>query len=88
MSPEDDTDDLRTRIKHALQRRCITGIYCLFLGRGITRLAAVQVRFTNETQAAAYVIVYRPKHGGQAASLVAEVIRRCWPARYSRPAKR
>ncbi len=66
MPPEDDTDDLRTRIKHAL-RRCITGIYCLFLGRGITRLAAVQVRFTNETQRS-YVIVYRPKHGGQAAS--------------------
>jgi DNA invertase Pin-like site-specific DNA recombinase len=46
MNPDEDTDELRTRIKAAL-RRCIESITCLFCGSKANRIAAVRVQFRS-----------------------------------------
>ncbi len=57
MNPDDDTDEMRTRIKAAL-RRCIESITCLFCGSKANRIAAVRVLFKNE-RARDYLFVYK-----------------------------
>ena len=44
MNPDHDTDELRVNIRAAL-RRCIEGVYCVFVTRHRTRYAAVRVQF-------------------------------------------
>lgn len=47
MNPDDDTDELRTRIRAAL-RRCIHSVHCLFTSHSQARIAAVRVQFRSE----------------------------------------
>jgi DNA invertase Pin-like site-specific DNA recombinase len=54
-----DPRDARTRLRGVL-RRMVAGIYCLFVGRGNTRYAAVQVWFT-EGGHRDYLIRHKPR---------------------------
>lgn len=56
-----NSNEARERLRHAL-RRTVVGIWCLFLGRGMTRLAAVRVQFRGETHRD-YLIVHKAAHG-------------------------
>jgi DNA invertase Pin-like site-specific DNA recombinase len=57
-----DPQDARLRLRAAI-RRIVSGIWCLFVPRGHTRLAAVQVWFAGDGHRD-YFIVYRPPAGG------------------------
>lgn len=58
LDPDQDTDELRERIKAAL-RRSVKSIHCLFMGKGRTRMAAVQVWFADNKTHRDYLIVYQ-----------------------------
>jgi DNA invertase Pin-like site-specific DNA recombinase len=55
-------EENRVRLRVAL-RRMVEGIWCLFVARGATRLAAVQVRFQDDGHRD-YLILHRPATGG------------------------
>jgi hypothetical protein len=64
LKPDDDTDELRVRIKAAL-RRCIESVTCLFCGRKSNRMAAVRVLFKND-RARDYLFRYTaPRSNGK-----------------------
>jgi hypothetical protein len=57
-----NADEVRVKLRAAL-RRIVEGIWCLFIGRGALRIAAVQVWFTGGA-CRDYLIVHRPATGG------------------------
>jgi DNA invertase Pin-like site-specific DNA recombinase len=59
-----DAEEARMRLRAAL-RRIVTGVWCLFVGRGRIRLAAVQIWFTGGARRD-YLILSRPATGGAA----------------------
>jgi DNA invertase Pin-like site-specific DNA recombinase len=59
-----DPEEARLRLRAAL-RRIVEGVWCLFVGRGAVRLAAVQVVFTGGARRD-YLIYYKPGTGGRA----------------------
>jgi DNA invertase Pin-like site-specific DNA recombinase len=61
-----DQDEARVRLRSAL-RRVAEGVWCLFLARGVVRVAAVQVWLTGGAHRD-YLIVHRPATGGAAKS--------------------
>jgi DNA invertase Pin-like site-specific DNA recombinase len=58
LNPDDDTDELRTKIKAAL-RRSVKSIYCLFTGTNVNRIAAIQVWFADGKTHRDYFVLYR-----------------------------
>jgi DNA invertase Pin-like site-specific DNA recombinase len=56
-----NTDDARVKLRAAI-RRIAEQIWCLFVGRGLLRIAAVQVWFPGGA-CRSYVIVHRPASG-------------------------
>jgi DNA invertase Pin-like site-specific DNA recombinase len=54
-----DEEDARIRLRSAL-RRIVDGVWCLFMGRGARRLAAVQIHFTGDGRRD-YLVCYRPR---------------------------
>jgi hypothetical protein len=65
-----DVEEARVRLRSVL-RRMIDGVWCLFVGHGRTRLAAVQIWFTGGAHRD-YLIVHQPPHGNAAAKRKAE----------------
>jgi DNA invertase Pin-like site-specific DNA recombinase len=57
-----DPEEARVRLRSAL-RRITEGIWCLFVGRGAWRIAAVQLWFTGGAHRD-YIIFHRPATGG------------------------
>jgi hypothetical protein len=57
-----DLNDARTRLRAAL-RRMVTVIPCLFVAKGLWRLAAVQVWFRGDGSRS-YLIIHRPATAG------------------------
>jgi hypothetical protein len=64
-----DQEEARVRLRTAL-RRVINNVYCLFTGRGVVRMAAVEVHFTDEQKPAqpsgrrrCYLIFHEPPRG-------------------------
>ncbi|MCI0704596.1 MAG: recombinase family protein [Planctomycetia bacterium] len=83
MNPDNDTEELRVRIKAAL-RRCIESITCLFntASRGVakmTRRAAVRVQFTSGAHRD-YLIELETRNGTRAKSTPPRVASANWPA--------
>ncbi|HVK16602.1 MAG TPA: recombinase family protein, partial [Fimbriiglobus sp.] len=58
LAEQDDQEAARLRLRQAI-RRIVTGVWCLFLGNGSTRLAAVQVFFASGATRS-YLIRHRP----------------------------
>ena len=65
LDPDDDTDELRVKIRVAL-RRCIESVTCLFVDKSGTRTkrAAVRVQFRGSDAHRDFVIVASPKSAG------------------------
>jgi hypothetical protein len=61
-APEVEAEEARVRLRAAL-RRIVEGVWCLFVGRGRQRLAAVQIWFTGGARRD-YLILHRPAQGG------------------------
>jgi hypothetical protein len=57
-----DAEEARVRLRGCL-RRVVEGIWCVFVGRGSRRLAAVQVFFTGGARRN-YLILHKPATGG------------------------
>jgi DNA invertase Pin-like site-specific DNA recombinase len=57
-----DQEEARVRLRAAL-RRIVSGVWCLFVARGASRLAAVQVWFTGDGHRD-YLILHKPATGG------------------------
>jgi DNA invertase Pin-like site-specific DNA recombinase len=57
-----DAEELRVKLRAAL-RRIVEGVWCLFVARGATRIAAVQIWFTGGAHRD-YLIVHRAATGG------------------------
>jgi DNA invertase Pin-like site-specific DNA recombinase len=65
-----DQNDARTRLRAAI-RRITESVWCLFVGHGADRVAAVQVYFTGGTRRD-YVILHRPAKANAAARTKSE----------------
>ncbi len=65
-----ETNDTRLRLRAAL-RRVVSSVWCLFVARGSTRLAAVQVWFAGDAEHRDYLIHHRPARGGTGADRLA-----------------
>jgi hypothetical protein len=63
MDPDDDTDELRVRIRGAL-RRAVESVTCLFAGTNQARVAAVRVQFREGGRHRDYVILHRAARRG------------------------
>lgn len=67
LDPDDDTDELRVRVKAAL-RRSVESITCLFTGKR-PRLAAVRVQFRGDRGSHRnYLVSYAPGRAGRPAA--------------------
>jgi hypothetical protein len=58
-----DPEGARTRLRAAL-RRVVESVWCLFVAKGVWRIAAVQIRFAGGA-CRSYMIVHRPAKGNQ-----------------------
>jgi hypothetical protein len=60
---KDKSDELRVKVRAAL-RRSIESVYCVFVRRGSTGVAAVRIDFAGTTNYRDYLILHRPATGG------------------------
>jgi DNA invertase Pin-like site-specific DNA recombinase len=73
-----DPADTRLRLRAAL-RRMVTGIWCLFVGRGRWRVAAVQFHFDGGARRD-YLLLHRPAHGNPSSRRDAQTLARSFAA--------
>lgn len=62
ISSAPDPQEVKIRLRGAIRRIC-EGVWCVFVGKGATRLAAVQMFFAGG-QHRSWLIVHRPARGG------------------------
>jgi DNA invertase Pin-like site-specific DNA recombinase len=80
-----DQEEVRVRLRAAL-RRIVEGVWCVFLGRGPFRVAAVQIWFAGGKRHRDYLILHQRAIGGAICTRPAGW--RCWSlADVARPGK-
>ena len=78
---KNDSDDTRTRLK-AVLRRVVSQVVCLFVARGRSRLAAVQMWFKETGRHRDFIIAYTQGRGNAQVKTPASwsVVSDAWPA--------